>query len=249
MHVAVALSSRLFSPSFKGLDASLQLFGHARDIAWIFDYRDELRTLPGISLSLKTYSHAEKLLSTLEGSNNIHSVQLQKTQITDEMVRSLATQKNLNLLILTDCEQFEGNLRLLEPLKQLNRLVLHRTPINQGDLAALQNFPALTELGIESKVITPQNVEALSACARLQKLYILDSNDQTVATMALKSWPGMALHLSCQHVTPQCIPDLARMSLAKEIRLDYSPIFPADLERAEIPLENVVLRNSFKLPN
>ncbi|SFJ54507.1 hypothetical protein [Planctomicrobium piriforme] len=226
---------------------SLVLLGSVEESDWISDYGTDLRKLPEVELTLKNYKHTAKLLQTLEGSDNIVSLYVFGTPLSEDILRSISRQRNLTLLYINHCTQADGSIKYLKDLDRLEHLVLIRTPINEQDVRSFQDLVALKRLGIDSATVSPNCVDNLAACRTLEKLAIIDATDDTIKDMSSVSWNCILLFFA-NDITSQCIPDLARMSLAKELHVAGSKISASDIEHAEVSLANVRLRAAIKLP-
>lgn len=117
---------------------------------------------------------------------------LTKTQITSQALKSIRAAKNLEHLDIAYCDGLTcPEVKLLEPLARLRYLNLAKSGLRDKDLGVLAEMISLESLSVGHNAITDDGVRRLRSLPRLRSLSIVGTKVSMELLSELKSFPTL----------------------------------------------------------
>ncbi|MCI0703481.1 MAG: hypothetical protein L0241_20570 [Planctomycetia bacterium] len=183
----------------------------------------KLKHLASLSLSGSTIGDTD--VRELRGLENLTTLHLDQTKLTDSGAKEIAKLSSLNSLDLTGTTITDASLRELVALKRLTSLTLPYTKITANgmkELTALKNLTSLSVGGTDAA-----RGEGLKALSALERLDTLDLSSSQLKPVDLRELTGLkrltTLRLLSTGLTDQDLKELAPLTTLTSLNLANNP--------------------------
>lgn len=152
---------------------------------WFDEARGSVETPEDVKLKLKISASQIDQIEALESlkENDLHTLDMSRTQATDTHLMSIRHLTGLNVLELAYTAITNGGVDVISSLSNLHTLGLTNTALSNSGIVSLKNMKKLRELWLNGTLIDDEGIENLTC---LKKLWLLGLSSTKVSGDGLK---------------------------------------------------------------